>query len=156
MAPKKSKKSRPSPIAPITNIVNLIRDCNIPNSIQIRHITMDEKKRWKDEGLDKCLLILGKKHIETIHLPIHPMIQQFLSALQVHPMQLTPNSLKFIVASIILNEVEGKDSTVNDLLYAFRVSKTLTNPNAPPENTTLFISPPMTTFQRKSSCSLEN
>ena len=105
---------------------------------------MDEEKRWKDEGLFKDILILGKKHIKTIRLPIHPMIIQLVSALQVHSMQLTPNALKFIVASIILNEVEGKDIIVNDLLYAFRVSKTLTNLNAPPDSTTLFISLPMT------------
>ena len=51
------------------------------------------------------------------------MILQFLSALQIHSLQLIPNSLKFIVAAITLNEVEGKGITVNDLLFTFNVKK---------------------------------
>ena len=85
------------------------------------------KDRWRISGLDDNLLVLAKKHIETIRLPIHPMILQFLSALQIHPMQLTPNSLKYIVAAIILNEVEGKGITINDLIFTFNVKKMPTN-----------------------------
>ena len=80
---------------------------------------------------DENLLVLGKKHIKTICLPIHPLILQFLSALHLHPMQLTPNSLKFLVASIILNEVKKKNITVEDLLFVFSVKRTPTKPSAP-------------------------
>ena len=46
-------------------------------------------------------------------------------------MQLTPNSLKFLVASIILNEVEGKNITVEDLIFVFNVKRTPTKPGTP-------------------------
>ena len=109
MAPKKSVASESSSSSQLPYITQLIRDCNIHNNIQIRPLTLDEAEYWKTSGLDnKNLLVLGRKHIETIRLPIHPLILQFLSGLHLHPMQLTPNSLKFLVASIILNEVEGK------------------------------------------------
>ena len=103
MAPKKSAQSKSSPYTPSTKISNLIRDCNIPSSIHIRHITEAEERRWRVEGLDPGLLVLGKRHIETIRFPLHPMILQILSILQVHPMQLTPNPLKCTIATIILN-----------------------------------------------------
>ena len=60
------------------------------------------------------------------------MILQILSVLQIHPMQLTPNSLKCIVATIILNEVEKKNIMVEDFLFAYKAVKTPTNPKAPP------------------------
>ena len=68
-----------------------------------------------------------------MHFPLHPMILQILFALQVHPMQLTPNYLKCIVASIILNEVEKKNIMVEDFLFAYKAMKTPTNPKAPPK-----------------------
>ena len=46
-------------------------------------------------------------------------------------MQLTPNSFKFLTASIILNEVEGKDISVEDLLYVFKVKRTPTKSSLP-------------------------
>ena len=75
--------------------------------------------------------MLGRKHIETIRLPIHPLILQFLTALRLHPMQLTPNSFKFLTAAIILNEVEGKNIFVEDLLFVFKVKRTPTKPGLP-------------------------
>ena len=86
MAPKKSIQRKPSPSTPFAKVSNLIKDCNIPSSIHIRPIIEVEKKRWKIEGLDSSLLVLGKSHIETIRFPLHPMILQILSALQVHLM----------------------------------------------------------------------
>ena len=41
-------------------------------------------------------------------------------------MQLTLNSLKFLIASIILNEIERKNITVKDLLFIFNVKRTPT------------------------------
>ena len=67
------------------------------------------------------------------------MILQFLSALQIHPRQLTPNSLKFIVAAIVLNEVEGKGITVNDLLFTYNVKKTPSKPNSPKQYLTYYL-----------------
>ena len=61
------------------------------------------------------------------------MILQILFVLQVRPMQLTPNSLKCIVASIILNKVEKKNITVEDFLFAYKAMKTPTNTKAPPK-----------------------
>ena len=46
-------------------------------------------------------------------------------------MQLTPNSLKFLVVSIILNEVEKNNITIEDLLFAFNVKRTPSKPGAP-------------------------
>ena len=46
-------------------------------------------------------------------------------------MQLTPNSLKCIIATIILNEVEKKSITVEDFLFAYKAVKTPSNPKAP-------------------------
>ena len=113
-------------------ITQLIRDYNIPNNIQIRLLSFDEVDNWKTAGLNNDnLLVLGRKHIETIHLPIHPLILQFLSALHLHPMKLTPNSLKFLVASIILNEVEKKNISVEDLLFAFNVERTPSKSGTP-------------------------
>ena len=48
-------------------------------------------------------------------------------------MQLTPTSLKCFVATIILNEVEKKNITVEDFLFAYKAVKTPTNPKAPPK-----------------------
>ena len=39
------------------------------------------------------------------------------------PMQLTPNFLECIVATIILNEVEKKNITVEDFLFSYKVMK---------------------------------
>ena len=128
MAPKKSVQVKSSPS---TKISNLIRDCNIPSSINIRHITKEEERRWKIEGLEPGLLVLGKRHIETLRFPLHPMILQILSTLQVHLMQLTPNSLKCIIATIILNKVEKKCITVEGFLFAYKAVKTPLNPKAP-------------------------
>ena len=55
-------------------------------------------------------------------------------------MQLTPNSLKFIVAAIILNETEGKGITVNDLLFTYNVKKTPSKPNSPKQYLTYYLS----------------
>ena len=132
MASKKSIVSGSSSAPQPPFITQLIRDLNIPNNIQIRLLSNDEANYWKTAGLkDDNLIVLGKKHIETIRLPIHPLILQFLSALRLHPMQLTPNSHKFLVASIILNEVEKKDITVEDLLFAFNIKRTPSKPGAP-------------------------
>ena len=46
-------------------------------------------------------------------------------------MQLALNSIKILVASIILNEVEKKNITVEDLLFVFNVKRTPTKPSAP-------------------------
>ena len=124
MAPKKSAQTKSSPSNPTTKISDLIRDCNIARSVNIKHITEREEKIWKSDGLEPGLLVLGKHHIETLCFPLHPMILQIFSILQVHPMQLTPHSLKCIVATIILNEVEKKGITIEDFLLAFRVVKT--------------------------------
>ena len=64
----------------------MIRDCNIPNSVNIRNIIEEEEKRLELEGLEPGLLVLGKRHIETLCFPLHPMILQILSTLQIHPM----------------------------------------------------------------------
>ena len=117
MAPKKSTQIKSYPSTPTTKTFDLIKDCNIPSSVNIRHITEAEERRWKVEGLEPDLLVLDKFHIETLHFPLHPMILQILSTLQLHLMQLTPNSLKCIVATIILNEVEKKGITVKDFLF---------------------------------------
>ena len=131
MAPKKSVSTKLSPSNPTTKISDLIRDCNIPNSVNIRPITEKEEGIWKSEGLEPGLLVLGKRHIETLRFPLHPMILQIFSILQVHPMQLNPNSLRCIVATIILNEVEKREITVEDFLFAFKVFKTPQNAKAP-------------------------
>ena len=111
MVPKKAIPHKPSFSFQDYFVSQLIKDCNIPASIKIRPLVQEEENKWRTIGLgDDNLLVLGKRQIETIRLPIHPMILQFLSTLQIHPMQLTPNSLKFIVAAIILSEVEGKIS----------------------------------------------
>ena len=69
MAFKKSSTSQ----APF--ITQLIKDCNIPNNIQIRLLSPTESANWKTSGLgNENLIMLGKKHIETIRLPIHPLI----------------------------------------------------------------------------------
>ena len=149
MASKKSTKSKSSPSTPTVNVSDLIRDCNIPSSVHIRPITMAGEKKWKVDGLDVGLLVLGKRHIETIRVPIHPMILQVLSLLQLHPMQLTPNSLKCIVASIILNEVEKKNITVDDFLFAYKVVKTPTNSKAPPKQYLTFYLSANNPFSKK-------
>ena len=132
MASKKSVVSGSSSVPQPPFITQLIRDCNIPSNIQIRLPTPQETEKWKIFGLgDENLLVLGKKHIETIRLPIYPLILQFLAALRLHPMQLTPNSVKFLAASIILNEVQGKNITVEDLLFIFRVKRTHSKPSTP-------------------------
>ena len=131
MAPKKSIQIKSPPSTLTTKISDLIRDYNIPSSVNINHITEVEERMWKVEGLEPGLLVLGKRHIETLRFPLHPMILQILSTLQVHSIQLTPNSLKCILATIILNEVEKKDITVEDFLFAYKVVKTPSNPKAP-------------------------
>ena len=121
MAPKRPVVGESSSYSQFPYITQLIRDCNIPKNIQIRPFTSDEAENWKTSGLnDENLLVLSRKHIETIRLPIHPLILQFLYVLCLHPMQLTLNFLKFLVASIILNEVEGKNIKVEDLLFVFQ------------------------------------
>ena len=132
MASKKISASSSSSASTPPFIAQMIKDLNIPNNIQIRLLSNDEADNWKTSGLkDENQIVLGRKHIETIRLPIHPLILQFLSALRLHPMQLTPNSLKFLTASIILNEVEKKDITVEDLLFVFKVKRTPTKPGTP-------------------------
>ena len=132
MASKKVSATSSSSASTPPFIAQMIKDLNIPNNIQIRLLSNDEADSWKTSGLkDENQIVLGRKHIETIRLPIHPLILQFLSALRLHPMQLTPNSLKFLTASIILNEVEKKDITVEDLLFVFKVKRTPTKPGTP-------------------------
>ena len=127
MASKKISTAYSSSTPPPSFIAQMIRDLNIPSSIQIRLLSNDEADNWKTSGLkDDNQIVLGRKHIETMRLPIHPLILQFLSALHLHPMQLTPNFLKFLTASIILNEVEKKNITVEDLLFVFKVKRTPT------------------------------
>ena len=111
--------------------MQLIKECNIPDNIKFTPLSLEEENRWRVSGLGDDNVVLGKRHIETIHLPVYSLILQFLSALQIHPMQLTPNSLKFIVVAIILNEIEGKGITVNDLLFTFNVKKIPSKPNSP-------------------------
>ena len=74
MAPKKSVQSKPSPSTPSAKVSNLIRDYNIPSSVRIRPIIEAEEKKWRVEGLDSGLLVLCKRHIETIRFPLHPII----------------------------------------------------------------------------------
>ena len=81
MALKKSAQIKSSPSTTTTKIPDLIRDCNIPSSVNIRHIIDEEGKRWKIEGLEPGLLVLGKRHIKTLCFPLHPMILQILSTL---------------------------------------------------------------------------
>ena len=81
--------------------------------------------------MEHGLLVLGKRHIETLSFPLHPMILQILSTLQILPMQLTLNCLKCIVVTIILNEVEKRGFTVDDFLFAYKAVKTPSNPKAP-------------------------
>ena len=131
MPPKKSAQTKSSPSNPATKISDLVRDCNIPNFVNIRHITEREEKIFKSDGLEPSLPVLGKHHIETFRFPLHPMILQILSILQIHPMQFTPNSLKCIVATIILNEVDKRGITVEDFLFAYKVVKTPQNVKAP-------------------------
>ena len=133
MAPKKYVQSKPSPFTLIVKVSDLIRDCNIPSSVYIKPIMEKKEKRWRIEGLNSGLLVLGKRHIETIYFPLHPMILQILSALQVHLMQRIPNSLKCIVASIILNEVGKKKIKMEGFLFAYKAMKTPTNTKAPPK-----------------------
>ena len=113
-------------------IIQLIRDYNTPNNIRLRLLSPTEHENWRSSSLgSENLVMLGKKHIEIIRVPIHPLILQFLATLWLHPMQLTPNSFKFLTASIILNEVEGKDITVEDLIYVFKVKRTPTKSGLP-------------------------
>ena len=139
MASKNIITSKPSSAPQPPFITQLIKDYNIPNNIQIRLPTPQETENWKLFGLDiENLLILGKKHIETIRLPIHLLILQFLAALRLHPMQLTPNSFKFLIASIILNEVEGRDIFIEDLLFIFKVKRTPSKPGLPKNQMSTF------------------
>ena len=112
MASKKFTQSKSPSFSPVSHVAKLIKDCNIPDNVQIGPLTVKDENRWRFEGLDSGLLVLGKRHIETIHFPIHPMILQTLSVLQLHLIQLNLNSLKCIVASVILNEMEKKNITV--------------------------------------------
>lgn len=110
----------------MANVVEMIRDFNIPSSINIRPIQDDEERRWRGKGLDAGILVLGRHHIQTLHFRIHPLIFQFTTAHKLHLMQLTPNFLKCLVASIILNDVEGKGIRLANLLYTLQINKTLT------------------------------
>lgn len=130
MAPKKSKsKSSPSP-PHLASILNLIRDYNSLNIVTIRHIKDEKERKWKSNDFSPELLVLGKSHIKKLCFPIHPLILQFPAADKVDLMQLTPNSIKCLVAVVILNEVKGKWVTLSDFLYALRINKTPTPVNA--------------------------
>ena len=132
MAPKKITIVDSSSNPPPPFVTQMIKDLNIPSNIQIKLLSNDEADFWKTSGLkDENQIVLGRKHIETMRLPINPLILQFLYALCLRPMQLTPNSFKFLTASIILNEVEKQDIIVEDLLFVFKVKKTPTKPDAP-------------------------
>ena len=52
MAPKKSVAGESSSSSQLPYINKLIRDCNIPNNIQIKPLTPDEAERRKTSGLD--------------------------------------------------------------------------------------------------------
>ena len=136
MAPKKAIASKSSTSTQLPHISQLIKDGNIPSAIKIRPLTAEEENIQWILSFDDNLLVLGKRHIETIHIPIHPIILQFLSSLQILSMQLTLNSFKFIVAVVILNEVEGKGITINDLLFTINVKKT-TSKSKPQETSYL-------------------
>ena len=130
MASKKFTQSKSPSFSPISHVARLIKDCHIPDNVQIRPLTTEEDNRWRFQGLRSGLLmlgkrqlLLGKRHIETIRFLIHPMILHTLSILQLHLMQLNPNSLKCIVASVILNKVQKKNITVEDLFFAYKVNK---------------------------------
>ena len=69
MAPKKATASKSSSSTQLPHISQLIKDCNIPDTIQIRVLAIEEENRWRTAGLDDNLLVLGKRHIETICLP---------------------------------------------------------------------------------------
>ena len=75
MAPKKAITNKSSPSTQVPHISQLIKDYNIPNNIKIRPLAPEEENRWRTSGLDDDnLLVLGKINVETIRLPIHPMI----------------------------------------------------------------------------------
>ena len=75
MAPKKIIAHKPSFFIQDSHVSQLIKDCNIPDNIKIRPLAPKEENRWRISGLgDDNLLVLGKRHIETIRLPIHPTI----------------------------------------------------------------------------------
>ena len=75
MAPKKAIATKSSFSTQSSFVSQLIRDCNIPDPIKIRPLVEEEENKWRTLGLgDDNLLVLGKRHIETIRLPIHPMI----------------------------------------------------------------------------------
>lgn len=56
---------------------------------------------------------------------------QFAGAHQVHLIQLTPNSIKCLVAAVILNEVEDKKICLAVFLFALRINQTPVIKNAP-------------------------
>ena len=75
MASQNIMTSKPSSAPQAPFITQLIKDCNIPSNIKIRLPTPIETDNWKLTGLgNENLIMLGKKHIETICLPIHPLI----------------------------------------------------------------------------------
>ena len=75
MAPKKAITHKSSPSTQDSHVSQLIKDYNIPDNIKIRPLAPKEENRWRISGLgDDNLLILGKRHIKTIHLPIHPIV----------------------------------------------------------------------------------
>ena len=75
MALRKSVAGESSSASQPPFITQLIMDYNTPNNIQIRLLSPDEANNWKTAGLNNNnLLVLGRKHIETIRLPIHPLI----------------------------------------------------------------------------------
>lgn len=76
MAPKKSKQGK-SPSTPMADVLKMIKEFNIPYSVHIYPIIEDKVRRWEGEGLGVSVLVLGKRHIETLRFPIHHLILQF-------------------------------------------------------------------------------
>ena len=82
MVPEKAIAHKPSFSSQDYFVLQLIKECNIPDNIKIRPLNSEEENRWRVSSLsDENVLVLGKRHIETIRLPVHSMILQFLSAL---------------------------------------------------------------------------
>lgn len=101
-------------------------------------------------------LVLGKSHIETLRFPIHPLIFQFTAAHKIHLMQLTSNSIKCLVASIILIEVEDKKITLDNLLFALQINKTPIPPSNPSRSSYTFYLTANNPSSKKILCFLAN
>lgn len=129
MAPKRSKSK--SPNTP-DEVWQLAEELGIPPIVHIKPIEEDELRRWRVEGLANDVLVLGRCHLEILRFLLHPLVLQFVTTHKAHLMQLTPNSIKCVVAFIILYEVEGKGITLADLFFAFNINKTPTQPSTPP------------------------